>query len=974
VTAAGIVSPVFVGRAPELTAADGLISRAIAGTSGLLLIGGEAGVGKSRLVEEAIERAEAAGMQVLLGHCVQLGTEGLPYAPLVEALRELTRHNAGADFDEVLGPARDLVTRLIASGGGTSDSAPLSAAQMLELVLGLVERLASARPLLFVLEDLHWADRSTLELAAFLVQNLRGVPAALLYTYRSDEVDRKHPLRVLQADWERSRAAARVELRRFDRDEVRELLAAILDAPPDLETLDLVYSRSEGNAFFAEEMLSAVRSGDPRGLPESLKDVLLARLDRLSPATEQVLRLAAVAGRTVPERLLVAVSGLPEADVLTAIREAVDAHLLVVDEVDYGYRFRHALARDAVYNDLLPGERARLHSAYTEVLATSPQLLADTSLSVAASLAFHAYAALDLPRALTASITAGREASAQGAQREALEHYDRALLIWPRVGEAERPTGIDQAEVLRLGGEAGLACGDVARAVAMLSRAHDELSVTAQPERRAEALRSLSGALNEQGQGMRVAPVLEEALALVPEEPPSRLRAGILARLASHSFIGAQNTEAAERYATMAIEQARSTNYQAIEAEALITLGMVQVTHGYVDEGLATTYAGLQLAIACRDDWQAVRGYINYGDLLQGLGRSAEAIAAVAPGIVLAQQAGLQRSNGAFLAGNLSEAYAYVGDFARAEELVNEVLDLQPEGIYEGAVLQTRAEVAVQRGDSEVAWRALRRLRALVGEWGDQQFTEPLVRLEADLYREAGEFLKARDAVLVPLRAYREHPDLRYYWHLLWTALRTEAERIRAGVGEPEIEPEFVACVGTLEVLSPPMSAFRALCGGELAAPEDLAPWQEAVDAWRRVGWSWWLAYSLLRLAETLVAGGDKDAARGPLAEAWAIVTPLGVRPLIERAEQVAARARIELGDKPAGGPEDALSRYGLTAREREVLRLLAAGHSNPQIAAELFISPKTASVHVSNILAKLGMESRVQAAGLVAHLGIGRD
>jgi len=392
----GLVSPVFVGRDTELATARGLLDRAVAGDAAQLLVAGEAGVGKTRFVEELAGHAREQQMRVLSGRCVQLGTDGLPFAPVAEALRELVRETGGERLDELLGPARELVNRLVRSSGTTAaqPQPPLTSSQLLELALGLAERLSDERPLLLVIEDLHWADRSTMELAAFLAQNLRGLPAALAFTYRSDEVDRRHPLRGLLADWERARTFTRIELARFGRDEVRAQLAGILGATPEPSTFDLVYDRSEGNAFLVEEMLSVVRSGDPRGLPPSLRDVLLARVDRLSEAAARLLRLAAVAGRSVPERLLVAVSGgsggsgdTDDVAALAAIREAVEAHLLVVDEAGYGYRFRHALARDAVYDDLLPGERVRLHAAYADALARDQRLLRDTDLSVAASLA-----------------------------------------------------------------------------------------------------------------------------------------------------------------------------------------------------------------------------------------------------------------------------------------------------------------------------------------------------------------------------------------------------------------------------------------------------------------------------------------------------------------------------------------------------------------------------------------------------------
>ena len=279
----------------------------------------------------------------------------------------------------------------------------IQSAQLLELVLGLLGRLSAARPVLLVLEDLHWADQSTLELVAFLVRSLRAVRVLLVGTYRSDELHRRHPLRPLLIGWERVRTVDRVELLRFQRDEVATQLAAILADEPRPGLVDLVFDRSGGNAYLVEELAGVIRrGGDPANLPPSLVDVLLSGMDSLSVAAQRLLRTAAVAGKRVPDRLLAEVAGLDEAELFAALREALESHLLVVDQSGRGYEFRHALTRDAIYEDMLPGERVRLHAAYGETLAREPGLAGEDT-GVSAALAHHWYAALDLPRARLAA-------------------------------------------------------------------------------------------------------------------------------------------------------------------------------------------------------------------------------------------------------------------------------------------------------------------------------------------------------------------------------------------------------------------------------------------------------------------------------------------------------------------------------------------------------------------------------------------
>src|SRR5262245_26042404 len=427
-----LVSPLFIGREAELGTLTSALETAVAGTPTVVLLGGEAGVGKTRLVEEAAAQARAAGARVLAGSCIELGGEGLPFGPLAHALRELMRDMPPEDLDALLGPARSEFARVLPDldPDVALSTAPLAEggpARLLELLLGVLERIAEARPLMFVIEDLHWADRSTLDLVALLVRALRAGSVLLVVSFRTDELHRSHPLRPLVTGWERVRSVHRLELERFGRDDVERQLEAILGTPPSARLVDLVHERSEGNAFLVEEILGAVESGaDPDHLPLSLRDVLLARVERLSPAAQRLLRIAAAAGPSVSDRLLAAVAGLEDDELDDALREGLEHHVLVADGT--GYVFRHALTRDAVYGDTLARERARIHAAYGEALSADPAL-AGRDVSVPALLALHWSAAHDLPRAIETSVEAARLA-APYAPAEALRHLETALELW----------------------------------------------------------------------------------------------------------------------------------------------------------------------------------------------------------------------------------------------------------------------------------------------------------------------------------------------------------------------------------------------------------------------------------------------------------------------------------------------------------------------------------------------------------------
>src|SRR5215472_10188383 len=258
----------FVGRAQELARLRDVLARAATGEPLVALVGGEAGIGKTRLADQLAATANQQGVRVLRGGCVPLGEEGVPFAPVIEALRGLAGELDVAELEAVAGPARADLGRLL-PGLGWDGAAPAAAVagagqgRLFELLLGVIERLAASAPLLLVMEDLHWADRSTRDLVAFLAASLRPGPVMLVLTFRSDELHRAHPLRGLLGELARNRRVQRLELPRFTRAELAEQLAALLAADPPARVAEEIYARSEGNPFFAEELL---RAGEGRGL------------------------------------------------------------------------------------------------------------------------------------------------------------------------------------------------------------------------------------------------------------------------------------------------------------------------------------------------------------------------------------------------------------------------------------------------------------------------------------------------------------------------------------------------------------------------------------------------------------------------------------------------------------------------------------------------------------------------------------
>jgi DNA-binding CsgD family transcriptional regulator/tetratricopeptide (TPR) repeat protein len=969
-----LVSPVFVGRDAELAALTAALDAAVAGEPTVVLLGGEAGVGKTRLVEEAAGRANDAGARVLAGSCIEMGGEGLPFGPLAHVFRSLMRDTSPEELDAFVGPARSELARVLPDLD--PDSAPSAAplgeggtARLLELVVGVIERLAADRPLMFVIEDLHWADRSTLDLVALLVRALHADRVLVVASFRTDELHRSHPLRPLVTGWERVRAVQRIELGRLGRAEVAQQLEAILGAPPSPRLVDQVHERSEGNAFLVEEILGAVQSGaDPDQLPLSLRDVLLARVERLAPSTQRLLRVAAAGGPAVSDRLLAAVAGVEEAELDAALREAVEHHVLVVDETERGYVFRHALTRDAIYGDTLPRERVRIHTAYGDALSADPAL-AGGNVAVAAALALHWTAAHDLPRALVACVEAAQLAAGY-APAEALRHLERALEIWPQVPDAAQRTGIDIVEALRRAGQSAYAAGALDRSLAMFDDALAELGPEADPERRALLMEARAATVLDSGREAEARLDLERAAALLPDDPPSDARALVLTALASQRGV-VGDFEGALAAAEQAVAAATRVGAPGREATARIMLGMALV---YVEgaRGLPELELGVRLAEEADDHAIALRGHVNLSDALQSLGRSRDSADVAERGMELAARVGLTRSvYGVIVAINLAEAQFHIGRWDDGYRVLTRAMDNGLASPFASVILDHRARIDALAGRYEDARTDLETAHRLLPAREGVQYSVARAFAAAEMARARGDAAGAREDLRGALEHEAAAPIARYAWQLVWLGLRVEAE---ASEPAPDRVAALEALSRELPATTPPALAYRALAAAEstrVAGRE--ANWTEAIEATRTAEDPYLIAYALLRRAEVACEAADRESGSSAAQEAARLAAALGAAPLLGDVRALARRARLRIeADAPEAETTKAgIDAFGLTQREREVLELLADGRSNPQIAAELFISRKTASVHVSNILGKLGVASRGEAAAVAHRLGL---
>jgi tetratricopeptide (TPR) repeat protein len=524
-----VASPTLVGRVEELETLEAARRRAADGEPAVVLVGGEAGVGKTRLAAELTARCLVDGTRVLAGGCVPVGGNGLPFAPIMEALRPLPEELGVDAVRELGGPSWRELARLLPTLGEpeAGPAGQVAQARLFELLLGLLARLSQKTPVTLVVEDLHWADQSTRDLLAFLVRNLRRERILAVLTYRSDEprTDRLGPW---LAELDRVGPVRRLELVRLDRAETVAQLIGILGAVPAADLVDELFGRSEGNPFFTEELLATVQAGTG-ALPPTLRDLLRGRVQLLPDQAQQVLAVAAVAGRRVPHRLLATVADLDDRELAKALRVVVAHQLLVTRPEEDGYQFRHALLQEVVNADLLPGERARLHAEYARALTNQPEL-ADAGPAVAAAeLAVHWDGADEPAQALAARIEAGLAAERAHAFAEAARHFQRALMLWDRVPDRGRPARLDRVELLARTADATAFAGAAQPAAELLTEALGRVDPAAEPARAAVLLARLGDHRRTADDEAGALAAFEQAERLLAGTPPSAERARVLA-------------------------------------------------------------------------------------------------------------------------------------------------------------------------------------------------------------------------------------------------------------------------------------------------------------------------------------------------------------------------------------------------------------------------------------------------------------
>jgi DNA-binding CsgD family transcriptional regulator/tetratricopeptide (TPR) repeat protein len=997
--AARVSSPVFVGRRAELDAMALALDRAASGETVHVLVTGEAGVGKTRLTVEVARIASERGIRVLRGECVNVGGSSLPYGPFVEALRGLISELDEAEVGAIAGPAAADLARLVPGFGPVGVAAPQQTewaeSRLLEAFLGFLSRLAERSPVLLIVEDLHWADPATRELLGFLVQARRNIPILVVGTLRSDELHRRHPLRPWLAELERGGRVERVELARLDRPRLAALVTAILGKPPGRDVIDDILARSDGNPFFAEELLAASQDGTGRRLPPTLREILLARIAMIPETAAAVLDVAAVAGRRVEHDLLAEVSGLQDDVLFEGLRAAVGGYLLVVesDGSVERYAFRHALVQEVVYDELLPGERVSLHRAFAEALDRQVPGQGAAEAGHWAELAHHWAAARDDGRAFAASLRAAEAAVASSAFGAALQDYERALELWDGLADAAQVAGFDRVDLLRRAGMAAYLAANYRRAVALRREAVARADVSTDPIRAGILREELGRALWLIGDSTASLDAYREAVGTVPAAPATAERARAVSGLGQILMLSDRYAESAA-LCEEAIAIARAVGARAQEGHALSTLGRDITLLGRCAEGMVPMLEALRIAreVGSADD--IGRAFVNLAEAHDDCGDLEEASARTAEGIREAEDLGIAHSYGHYIRlGGVSLAYN-MGRWDEAQRLLDEAMSRAPTGsgaeIYR---LASSLSFQVGQGRFAVAETGIARARELLEKSPGAQFIGPVsaASAELELWRHAPLAALARIEealeLLLPTddrletgrlcriggwaagdladagRAVRDTAMVASAANEL-TRLRARLDRARDSLPVDGLDRELGAIGSTLDA-----EATR------VDGAADPAAWHRVADRWAELQRPYVCAYARWREAEAAASAGDRVVVANALRDAFSIASRLDAAPLREAVEALGRRARIDLATPEPSQvepePASEMDRFGLTPRELEVLVLVADGRTNRQIADHLFISGSTAGVHVSNIIGKLGVTSRVEAAAIAFRLGM---
>lgn len=944
----------LVGREDELARLLEVAERAGGGSGSLFLLGGEAGVGKSRLADEA---ASASPALVLRGAAAS--GFSTPYGPIVDALRSYLRDDPEALAD--CGPLRPHLALLLPELGEAA--AESDRATIFEAVRCAFAHLTATGPAIVILDDLHWSDEASLELLAALAAPLREMPVLVIAAYRSDGLPRDHRIRWLRNELRRGGRLEELSLAPLDRDQVAALLGELLGEPPSPTLARAIHDRTMGSPFFVEELVAALRTrgalrpgrhglelaeGDEVPVPDTVREAVLIGVSELSEEAREAAGTAAVAGQAFDLQLAAGPIGE------VGLAELLAAGLL--QESDAGRAsFRHALTREALYAEVPWMRRRDLHRRFAEALAAS----GGAGLEVAT----HWLGADERSRAREALLQALRESEAVHAHRDAAAAGRRALELWSE-GEAEDL----HAETLERYGRCAELAGELAEAakawreLAALRNQGGERSDYAVAQRRLAAVRDLNGERDAAFAARRLA-----ADAFVEAGQPAEAALERLA-MADHQRRGGRYEEATGLAQAAAAESVEAGRVD-LQARALGLQGVALAKGGQFERGQSTVSDALALALEQNLTPVAAELYQRLSLVLYDGAdyRQAEEALDTALGLCRTDgDAGTELACVTCLVYVLRER----GEWARAGELGRELIDADTAAwVAEGLV----GAIHAFQGKLSSARRMLTASRAVSSAVGHyNMFVDSTTGL-AYVAAAEGHADEAAEHCRALLARWRESEDHHYaVWGIRWAAAFFASRGDAKGAHDcAEALGQMASEAGhgdALAALAQAIGELALLEGDEAAAVEHLS---RAVELHRNLAIPFERAQIELRAGLALAAAGERDLALERLCDAYRTASKLGARPLASEAAKRVSEMGESVAQRLGGRAEAHAGEVQLTRRELEVLRHVSVGRTNREIAQELFISQRTVDMHVRNLLGKLDCRSRVEASHRAGELGL---
>lgn len=981
------LAPRLIGRQSHMAELDACLAAVAQGAGRVVFVAGDAGVGKTRLIREWTQRfAGRPATDLVRGLCYH-EDPAVPYGPFVDALRAELRIAGPQTLVQRAGPwLSDLVKLLpelepLAAPSSHVSDGHFQKRRLFAAIHHALQPIQPQQPRVIVLEDVHWADQTSLDLIRYLAQSIKHDPLLLLASYRTDALHRRHRLTHLITELTRERLYDELRLEPLSRTELAGLLESTLDRALPASFSDVLFARTEGNPFFTEELLRALiaqeridplldlaqqsRNLQHVELPLSLKESILSRTTDLDATTTDVLRYAAVIGRRFEFEGLLRLTGLTEIELVNAIERLVERQLVVEepDSVEDRYSFRHALTREAIYDDLLGRERRIKHREVVHVLET---LYAADLSRVVDQLAYHSVQARELAKAGRYARLAGERAARMYAHREALSQFELALEL------LEGDDAGDRADLYDRLGHAAYPLGETELATRAWQAARQLFIELGDPQRLAGVERWLSHVAWSRGDAAAAFAHARTGLAALENGPPCTELAMAYSALSHLYMLSDQHQESLE-WGRKALHLAEQLGDERVKAHALNNIGTALCDVGDFTRGIAALEQSLEFAQRADLPYDSIRAYHNLGAQLTQQGNYQRARHVLHECVAFAQRFGWEQ--GPVTISSFTKLILIeiaLGNWVEAQQWIDRVLHVTtaPTAHTRLYVLVNQGELWLRQGRVAEAQRVLEELQPEFEQHDDRFAILPLLQSLAYVYLEQNHVARA---VALAERAIALAQTATWAvdgcYKLSWVV-----EVLLRG-GQLDLARQHVErMIQSGQTMDTPISqALRIDAQGLLALYEQRfkdadVHFQALAERWHALGLPLDEALARRNRAEALLQTGDpafREAARQELTTARSLLNALGAASELETTEALARRFNLLRRIVRSGDHRNAL-----TPRERQVLSLVAHGYSNRAISEALVIAEKTAEIHVSNILSKLGFSSRVQAAAYAVEQG----